>query len=73
MDDTRHWQIAANDQAKKAADYLPLVVAYRNGAAVRLTDVATVTDSVQDLRNAGLADGQARGAAPSCGASRAPT
>jgi multidrug efflux pump len=56
--DTRHWQIAANDQAKKAADYRPIVVAYRNGAAVRLTDVATVTDSVQDLRNAGLADGK---------------
>jgi multidrug efflux pump len=56
--DARHWQIAANDQAKKAADYLPLVVAYRDGAAVRLTDIATVTDSVQDLRNAGLADGR---------------
>jgi multidrug efflux pump len=56
--DTRHWQIAANDQAKKAADYRPIVIAYRNGAAVRLTDVATVTDSVQDLRNAGLADGR---------------
>jgi multidrug efflux pump len=56
--DTRHWQIAANDQAKKAADYLPLVVAYRKGAAVRLTDVATVSDSVQDLRNAGLTDGR---------------
>ncbi len=56
--DTHHWQIAANDQANKAADYLPIVVAYRNGAAVRLADVATVTDSVQDLRNAGLADGR---------------
>ena len=56
--DTRHWQIAANDQAKKAADYMPIVVAYRNGAAVRLTDIATVTDSVQDVRNAGLADGR---------------
>ncbi len=54
----RHWQIAANDQAQKAADYLPIIVAYRNGAAVRLGDVATVTDSVQDLRNAGLADGK---------------
>ena len=54
--DTRHWQIAANDQAKKAVDYRPIIVAYRNGAAVRLTDVATVNDSVQDLRNAGLAD-----------------
>jgi multidrug efflux pump len=56
--DTRHWQIAANDQAKKAADYMPIIVAYRKGAAVRLTDIATVTDSVQDLRNAGLADGR---------------
>ena len=55
---THHWQIAANDQARKAVDYLPIVVAYRNGAAVRLADVATVDDSVQDLRNAGLADGK---------------
>ena len=55
---SRHWQITANDQAQKAADYLPIIVAYRNGAAVRLGDVATVTDSVQDLRNAGLADGK---------------
>ena len=56
--DERHWQIAANDQAKKAADYLPIIVAYHKGAAVRLSDVATVTDSVQDLRNAGLSDGK---------------
>ena len=56
--DTHHWQIAANDQAKQAADYLPIVVAYRNGAAVRLADVSTVVDSVQDLRNAGLSDGK---------------
>jgi multidrug efflux pump len=56
--DTRHWQIAANDQANKAVDYRPIIVAYRNGAAVRLADVATVVDSVQDLRNAGLADGR---------------
>jgi len=57
-DDERHWQIAANDQAQKAADYLPLIVAYRKGAAVRLGDVATLTDSVQDLRNGGLSDGK---------------
>ena len=56
--DIRHWQIAANDQAKKAADYRPIVVAYRNGAAVRLTDLGTLDDSVQDLRNAGMADGK---------------
>ncbi|HEU4621604.1 MAG TPA: efflux RND transporter permease subunit, partial [Burkholderiaceae bacterium] len=38
-DDERRWQIGANDQAKKAADYIPLVISYRNGAAVRLGDV----------------------------------
>ncbi|HEY4299842.1 MAG TPA: multidrug efflux RND transporter permease subunit [Candidatus Didemnitutus sp.] len=54
----RHWQISANDQAKVAADYIPVVVSYHNGAPVRLGDIATVTDSVQDLRNAGLTDGQ---------------
>ena len=57
-DGARHWQIYANDQAREAAEYLPLIVAYRNGAAVHLSDVAEVTDSVQDLRNAGSADGK---------------
>ena len=38
-DGRRHWQIQANDQAKSAAEYLPLIVAYRNGAAVRLADL----------------------------------
>ena len=57
-DDTHYWQILANDQARKAADYIPLVVSYRNGAAVRLSDVAEVSDSVQDLRNAGSANGK---------------
>jgi multidrug efflux pump len=52
----KHWQIYANDQATKANEYLPLIVAYRNGAAVRLSDVGEVVDSVQDLRNAGLAN-----------------
>jgi len=51
-------QIYTNDQASHAADYRPLIVAYRNGRAVRLTDVATVEDSVQDLRNLGLANGK---------------
>ncbi|MGK9169197.1 efflux RND transporter permease subunit [Inquilinus limosus] len=54
----RHFQITSNDQASRAEDYRPLVIAYRNGAAVRLQDVAEVVDSVEDLRNAGLADGQ---------------
>ncbi len=51
-------QIYTNDQAGHAADYRPLIIAYRNGAAVHLTDLATVEDSVQDLRNLGLADGK---------------
>jgi len=57
-DETHQWQILANDQARKASQYRPLVIAYRNGAAVRLSDVAEVTDSVQDLRNAGSANGK---------------
>ena len=54
----RHWQIYANDQAKTAAEYLPLIVAYRNGSAVKLTDLGDVVDSVQDLRNAGSSNGK---------------
>ncbi len=45
-------------QATKAADYKSLVVAYRNGAAVRLTDVGEVLDSVENLRNLGLSNGK---------------
>ena len=52
------WQIYANDQAKSAQEYVPVIIAYRNGAAVRLGDVAEVVDSVQDLRNAGSANGR---------------
>ncbi len=52
------WQIYTNDQSNHAADFAPLVIAYRNGDAVRLRDVADVQDSVQDLRNLGLADGK---------------
>jgi multidrug efflux pump len=51
---TTRWQIYDNDQSKKAADYRSLIVAYRNGAAIRLSDVATVADSVEDTRNLGL-------------------
>jgi len=57
-DGDRHWQIGANDQAKTAAEYLPLIVAYRDGTPVRLSDLAEVTDSVQDLRNDGSANGR---------------
>ncbi len=54
----QRWQIYTNDQSNRAADYKPLVVAYRNGDPVRLDHVADVQDSVQDLRNLGLADGR---------------
>jgi multidrug efflux pump len=57
-DATRYWQLGANDQARTAAEYAPLVLSYRNGAAVHLRDVADVVDSVQDLRNDGLTNGK---------------
>ncbi|MDI6425856.1 multidrug efflux RND transporter permease subunit MdtC [Cronobacter dublinensis] len=50
----QRWQLQTNDELKTAAEYAPLVIHYRNGAAVQLSDVATVTDSVQDVRNAGM-------------------
>ncbi len=52
------WEIQANDQLSKAEEYLPLVVAYRSGAAVRLSDVAQVEDSVEDLRAGGMVNGR---------------
>jgi len=54
----QRYQIYANDQATRAADYQSLIIAYRNGAPVFLTDVGKVTDSVENLRNAGLANGK---------------
>jgi multidrug efflux pump len=50
--------ILANDQMLKAAQYMPLVVGYHEGSAIRLFDVADVTDSVQDLRQAGFVNGK---------------
>jgi multidrug efflux pump len=50
--------ILANDQISHAADYKPLVVGYNNGAAVRLSDVAQVTDAVQNVRAAGYLNGK---------------
>jgi multidrug efflux pump len=54
----QRYQIYANDQASNAEDYKSLIVAYRNGAAVHLTDVGEVIDSVENLRNLGLANGK---------------
>jgi len=57
-DGNQRYQVYTNDQSTKAADYAPLVIAYRNGAAVQLSDVAAVNDSVEDVRNLGLSNGQ---------------
>jgi multidrug efflux pump len=51
------FQVYTNDQASKAAQYADLIVAFRNGAPVRLADVGEVVDSVEDLRNLGLYNG----------------
>ncbi len=50
----QRYEVMSNDQATKAADYQNLVIAYRNGAAVLLHDVAAVVDSNENIRNAGL-------------------
>jgi multidrug efflux pump len=57
-DATHNWLIYANDQAKTASNYLPLIIAYRNGAAVRISDLGQVVDSVEDLHTSGLKDGK---------------
>ncbi|EIC29988.1 multidrug efflux RND transporter permease subunit [Methylomicrobium album] len=54
----RQWQIQTNDQAKRAEEYNPLIVAYRNGAPVRISDLGEAVDSVEDLRNAGVKNGK---------------
>jgi multidrug efflux pump len=50
--------ILANDQLFKAADYKPLIVAYTNGSPVRLSDIAAVSDSVENIRTAGYMNGK---------------
>jgi multidrug efflux pump len=54
----RAWSLAATDQLFTASEYRPLILAYRNGAAIRMEDVADVVDSVEDVRTGGLANGQ---------------
>ncbi|MBK9798007.1 MAG: multidrug efflux RND transporter permease subunit [Holophagaceae bacterium] len=51
------WSIDTSDQLMKAADYQSLIIRYRNGRAVHLEDVARVTDSLENVRNAGLSNG----------------
>ena len=57
-DGTASWSIATTDQLFKADEYREIIVAFRRGAPVRLGDVATVADSVQDTRVAGVYNGQ---------------
>ena len=52
------WMVRANDQLKKAAEYRPIIVAYRNGAPVRLSDVADVQDSYSNINNSGSFNGK---------------
>ena len=52
------WEVGANDQIFKASDYEPLVIAYKNGSAVRISDIGQAQDSVEDLRNSGYANGK---------------
>jgi multidrug efflux pump len=54
----KRYQIYTNDQSTHAADYQPLIVAYRNNAPIRLSDLGDIEDSVSDLRNEGLANGK---------------
>jgi len=54
----QRWQIRSNDQIFTAAEYAPLIVAYHNASPVRLSDVASVENSVEDTRNAGLSNGR---------------
>ena len=54
----RAWEIRTSDQLRFADEYRPLVVAWRNGAVVRLSDVAEVRDAVEDLRSVGIANGR---------------
>ena len=54
----QRWEIGANDQLLHAVDYAPLIVAYHNGAPVRLRDVGDAVDSVEDIRTAGYVNGK---------------
>lgn len=55
--DASTWWIEANGQLTRASDYRDIIVAYKNGAPVRLQDVANVYDSVQDIYSAGYLNG----------------
>jgi multidrug efflux pump len=52
------WQLATTDQLFTAKEYRPLIVAYKNGSPIRLSDIGTVEDSLEDRRNIGLVNGK---------------
>ncbi len=58
VSDTTSADIVTNDQLLKAVNYMPLVVGYHNGAAVKLSDVANVQDSTENIRAAGFTNGK---------------
>jgi multidrug efflux pump len=58
QDKGQRYQLYVNDTAGTAEEYRNLVVAYRNGAAVRVKDIADVQDGVENVRSIGLANGQ---------------
>ena len=55
---TNAYQLDINDQLRRAEEYRPLIVAMRGGVAVRLSDIAETIDSMEDVRNAGIVNGQ---------------
>src|SRR5262249_10995917 len=57
-DQQQTWVLSTTDQLLEAKEYEPLVVAYRDGAPIRLADIANVTDDVEDLRSTGYSDGK---------------
>ncbi len=56
--DDKRWQLDVNDSGSKAADFEDLIVAWRNGAPIRLHDIADIKDSVQELRSTGSINGK---------------
>ena len=52
------WTVVASDQLRTAAQYRKVIVAERDGVTIRLGDVATVTDSSQDIRQMALSNGK---------------
>ena len=54
----RIWQVGANDQLFQAVEYAPLLIAYQNGQAVRISDVGSAIDSVEDVRASGYVNGE---------------